>query len=249
MLNRKRVLLLSTAVILICMCVIVGATYALFTDGETVVNHLSSGNLDIKFERTYLEYSVLNDEGVMIVKTHTDIVDFTETNSATANVFGITEDRKIVPGSHIKATFKVSHDRDEDDSKVDSNVAFDYKVFIKLKDYSGNHLADQLYVSVYDGDNNVVVYREKLSSARFDPTDPGYFHVFSGNQVKLSEEENFTILIEFENISTDKTNNLAQDQTVYFDLVVEAQQNVPNPIETETTPETESESESATVNP
>ena len=157
MLNRKRVLLLSASMILLCMCVIVGATYALFTDTETVKNHLQAGNLDVKFERTNLEYTILNDDGMMILKSFEEDVDFTETNLAQANIFGITDNNRIVPGSYVEAELKVSHDRDQDDNVPDSNVAFDYKVFIQLDKNSYNDLADQLYVTVINNETDETV--------------------------------------------------------------------------------------------
>ena len=49
--SRKRTLLVSCAVILLCMTVIIGMTWALFTDTHTVKNHLKAGDLDITLER------------------------------------------------------------------------------------------------------------------------------------------------------------------------------------------------------
>lgn len=240
MMNRKRVLLMSVAMILLCMCVIVGATYALFTDTETVGNHLRAGNLDVKFERTNLEYTVLNGDGMMIVKTVEDDADFTETNLATANIFGITDDSRIVPGSYVKAELKVSHDRDADDNKADSNVAFDYKVFIKLDKDSYNDLADQLYVTVINNETNeTVVDYVKLNDKMFNAEDAGYFCIFSGDDVKLTESDTFTVQIDFENVlDNGKTNNKAEDLTVYFDLIIEAEQSTSAPINTESETET-----------
>lgn len=238
MLNRKRVLLLSASMILLCMCVIVGATYALFTDTETVKNHLQAGNLDVKFERTNLEYTVLNGDGMMIVKTVEEDADFTVTNLAEANVFGIADDSRIVPGSYVKAELKVSHDRDQDDNVADSNVAFDYKVFIQLDKNSYNDLADQLYVTVINNETDeTVVDYVKLNDKRFNAEDAGYICIFSGDDVKLTESDTFTVRIDFENVIADNgaTNNKAEDLTVYFDLIIEAEQSTAEPINTTTT--------------
>ena len=239
MMNRKRVLLISASMILLCMCVIVGATYALFTDTETVANHLQAGNLDVKFERTYLEYTVLNDEGVMIVKSEDADVDFTETNLGTANVFGIYDESRIVPGSYVKAELKVSHDLDVDDVP-DSNVAFDYKVFIKLNQNSYNELANQLYVTVTNNETDeVVVDYVKLNDNMFNAENNGYICIFSGDCVKILESDTFTVQIDFENVlDNGKTNNKAEDLTVYFDLIIEAEQSTSAPINTESETET-----------
>ena len=238
MLNRKRVLLLSASMILLCMCVIVGATYALFTDTETVKNHLRAGNLDVKFERTNLEYTVLNDEGMMILKTVEEDVDFTVTNLAEANVFGIADESRIVPGSYVEAELKVSHDRDSHDNVPDSNVAFDYKVFIQLDKNSYNDLAYQLYVTVINNETDeTVVDYVKLNDKRFNAEDAGYICIFSGDDVKLTESDTFTVRIDFENVIADNgaTNNKAEDLTVYFDLIIEAEQSTAEPINTTTT--------------
>ena len=48
--NRKRALLVSASVILLCMTIIVGMTWALFTDTATVENHLQAGDLNITLE-------------------------------------------------------------------------------------------------------------------------------------------------------------------------------------------------------
>ena len=45
--RRKRALLISCSVILLCVSIIVGMTYALFTDSVSVNTHLQAGNLDI----------------------------------------------------------------------------------------------------------------------------------------------------------------------------------------------------------
>lgn len=231
MLNRKRVLLLSAAMILLCMSVIVGATYALFTDGEIVENHLRSGNLDLKFERTYLEYTVLNDNGLMEKKTDTNIVDFTETDLKDTNLFGITNDRLIVPGSHVTAKFKISHDLDKDPDG-DSNVAFDYKVYIKLTGGRNSALADQLYVTVVNAADKKVVDAVKLNSDQFNSASDDYVCIYSGSRVIVGAAEEFAVTVQFANITTDNgyTNNKAENQTVTFDMIVEAVQSTATPV-------------------
>ena len=49
--NRKRALLVSASVILLCMTIIVGMTWALFTDTQKVNNHLQAGDLSITLKR------------------------------------------------------------------------------------------------------------------------------------------------------------------------------------------------------
>ena len=51
---RTRALLVSSAVILLAMTLIIGVTWALFTDTQKVSNHLQAGNLSITLERIEL---------------------------------------------------------------------------------------------------------------------------------------------------------------------------------------------------
>ena len=52
--KRNRILLVSCAVILLCVSIIAGMTYALFSEAVTVKNHLQAADLDISLNRVYL---------------------------------------------------------------------------------------------------------------------------------------------------------------------------------------------------
>ena len=55
--NRKRTLIVSAAIILLAMTIIVGTTFALFTDTQTVSNHLQAGTLEVTLKRrTYKDH-------------------------------------------------------------------------------------------------------------------------------------------------------------------------------------------------
>ena len=213
--STKRVLLVSASMVLLCLCIIVGATYALFTDSVTVHNHLQAGDLDLRFERTNLEYAVLKTDGTIEVVKETGVVDFTDTSIdfTNTNIFGINDERVIVPTSFVKADLRIAND---------GNVAFDYKVFLLLKDGISTDLAKQLLVTVSSG-NNVLVSKKPLSEMA---TGEGYV-ILSGSTVKTTSEVVFTVHIEFADDVVDNTiddNDLAQDQAVAFDLSVSAVQ-------------------------
>ena len=219
MASRKRVLLVSASMVLLCLCIIVGATYALFTDTVTVENHLQSGDLDLGLYRTYLEYTVLDAEGRNDKEVITTEVDFTETNIATANIFGITDDRVIAPGNYVKATLEIRND---------GNVAFDYDAYIKL-DSAVNDLAKQLQVTVTDA-NGVKIGETKFLS-EMTQGENGYL-ITSGTSIGTSDNETFTVQILFVDYAEDAAvdNDDAQDMDVSFDLIVNATQNTePNP--------------------
>ena len=61
--NTRRVLTVSGAIILLCMTIIIGVTFTLFTDSKRLNNHLRAGDLEVSLTRTCLEYSVLDSNG------------------------------------------------------------------------------------------------------------------------------------------------------------------------------------------
>ncbi len=201
--KKKRVLLVSCSVILLCVCVIAGMSYALFTDRVSVKNHLRAGNLDATLTRTNLKYNVLNKNGVLEEKIVEEDYDFTETTDE--NVFGINaDDICIVPGSYFDAELQI---------KNNGNTAFTYSVTVELIGDS-NDLAEQLKVVVIDHGGKKT--EMKLSDlANGSSIDAGYIGVGDDAQT-------FSVRVEF--IDDTSINNDAQSQTAVFDLVVEAVQ-------------------------
>lgn len=208
--KKKRVLLISCSVIMLCLCIIVGMSYALFTDSVSVGNHLQAGNLDVTLTRTGLKYSVLDENGELKEITVAEAVDFTE--ASTNNVFGIdSEGIRIVPGSYFDAQMKV---------KNSGNTAFNCSVGIKmLNDTEG--LAGQLRVTVRDENGNVISTKMLSELTGGSEIDVG--------KVKVGEaSRSFSVLVEFVN-DADYTegnisNNAAQNGSAVFDLIVKATQ-------------------------
>lgn len=215
--KKKRVLLVSCSIILLCLTIIAGMTYSLFTDNFSVRNHLEAGKLNITLQRTYLEYNVLNELGVLEVIVDDTLYDFTkETNE---NVFGLdAKGIKIVPGSYFDAKMKVVNDNSDPNSQNYSNVAFNYSVEIKLvKGY--NDLARQMQVVVTSHDG--VSVTKRLS----DVYSEGY--VFElGTLLAGEESQEFSVRVEFlDDLNyAGMDNDLAQGEGLVFDLVVKAVQ-------------------------
>lgn len=206
--NRKRVLVVSGAIILLCMMIIAGMTFALFTDSKRMSNHLRAGDLEVTLTRTYLEYSVLDANGKLAVTKNTQSVNFT--NSTKENVFGVdAKDLFIVPGSYFKAKMKVSNV---------GNVAFNYDVGIQLAGKS-NALADQLQVTVTRADGSSV-------TARLSEMANG-FTIQAGELIRGAGSQEFTVEVKF--IDDTSINNAAQTQLSVFDLYVTAVQATTNP--------------------
>lgn len=202
MINKKRALLVSCSLILLCMSVIVGMTYALFTDTVSVKNHLKAGSLDISLIRTDLEYSVLDDNGYLAVTKVEDDLNFTATTDE--NVFGIdATDIKIAPGSYFDADMALVNKGD---------VAFTYSVSIQLIG-DANALAEQLQVTVTHPDG-------KTTTKMLNELSGG-LSIATGEMSATDTLQTFSVRVEFMDVAA---NNEAQTQTAVFDLVVAAVQ-------------------------
>lgn len=200
--KRKRVLILSCATILLCMSIVVGMTYALFTDTVSVKNHLQAGNLDVSLKRTSLSYATLDENGVLTTVTNDTAYDFTETTEK--NIFGLESEKvKIVPGSFFEATLQL----DRHDS-----VAFHYSVAITQLEGSSD-LAEQINVTITKNDGTTVT--KKLSEMAGGET------ISMGSMDGTDTTESFVVRVEFKD---DANNNAAKLQTVTFDLIVKAEQ-------------------------
>lgn len=185
------------------MSVIVGMTFALFTDTTSIKNHLQAGTLDATLKRTHLEYTVLDDSGKLEKITNSETVDFT--GSVDDNVFGIeSEDVKIVPGSYFKAQMQIANG---------GNVAFTYNVGIKLVGES-NALVNQLQVIVThpDGHKTTKLLGEMANG----------FRINVDKMLNGANPHNFGIEIRF--VDDTAINNAAQTKLAVFDLVVTAVQ-------------------------
>lgn len=227
--NRKRVLLVSGAVILLCMAVIVGTTWALFTDTDTVENHLQAGKLNLTLIRTHLKGVGLHSTtGYLVDFEDPQDVDLSSTDTATKNAFaltgtaqvasGVRDDMKVVPGSKYVAEMQISN------NELKSDVAFAYWVEIVYDNQGSNaDFAKQVEVIVTTADGT----EHKATS------DNGL--KIGSEQAPIGElakkgTETFTVSVEFLNLgkvnqSDAKTeNDLAQGKPVEFDLVVYAVQ-------------------------
>ena len=216
--KMKRTLLISCAVILLCMTIVVGMTYALFTDRATVKNHLKAGDLNIELWRTNLDYSILNTTtGYMDSITVDKDVNFT--SSLNENVFGLQADKDvyIVPGSYFDADMEIRNN---------GNVAFTYTFSLVLNG-AANDLADQLTVIICDANGNEVSnmslsgYKDqaKIFEGKMDGTER--LKQFS---IKVVFEDDVVVNKGLEEGETPMNNNLTMNQTVEFDLILEAVQ-------------------------
>lgn len=206
--KATRALLVSCSVIVLCMSLIVGVTYALFTDTVRLVTHLKAGNLNVEMQRSSLTYYVINEEGKLVEQTDSNPVDFsTATNK---NVFGLPEGKTltIVPESFIQANLQLVNK---------GNVAFKYKVSI-LNVSELNALSDQVNVTVKCGKTEVTkTIAQLVRSGGVIVSDLA----MAGNE----DMQDVSVRITFVSSSD---NNSAKQLETKFDLVIEATQDVPD---------------------
>lgn len=213
--KMKRILFVSCAIILLCMCIIIGSTYALFTDKLSVGNHLEAGYLNITLQRTYLEYKILNEKGLLEKTVNDEVFDFTD--NTTRNIFGLEDtDIKIAPGSYFEAKLRVLNDNSKDAVNF-SNVAFNYSVEIVLVKGS-EAFVNQMQVTVTDhnGKSTTMRLSEIINGNKFEV----------GTVLAGEAGQEFVVKVEFlDDLDyTEMDNDLVKGEELIFDLVVSAVQ-------------------------
>ena len=215
---------MSAAVILLAITAIVGMTWALFTDTQTVINHLHAGDLSITLKRTELTKTTLNESGYLVeLPKNTKIVDFS--NPTDENVFGLKNDtdgdaaEKIVPGSKFVAKMQIENN---------SDVAFGYWIKIVCTNKTnGENLAKQIKVTVNTGEDASSTVNDGLKVG----SDDNFIDVLA-----IGDSATFTVTVEF--VDEDYTyidgvltspNNAAEHEVLNFDLVVYAVQLTTDP--------------------
>lgn len=200
--NKTKTLGIAGILIVLCVALLIGGTYALFSDRIEVENHLQAGTLKVKLERTSLTKTYLDETtGYLKTLTNTSTVDFT--NQTTENVFGVGTNELVVPGSSYEAQMKITNN---------GSVAFTYDIKLSLLSVQTNALASQMKVYIDGVDKG---YLSQLAQSNSQVI------IATGTMTKADVAKTFTIKIVFENLST---NNDAQNQDVSFDLIVAATQ-------------------------
>lgn len=202
--KRMRTVLVSMLVVCLCLALVVGGTYALFSDSVNVKNHLSAGSLKVGLNLLSYETCTLDDDGMMkTTKTTMDPpVDLVKDGS---KLFQMT---KAVPGSWYKAELEIYNKGD---------VAFDYRVRM-LWNTDGQaapeqeKLAGQIQITITDATGKETAFMLDEAS-----------DVKLGRMTAKSEATTFTVKAEF--VDTDNNNDV-QEISLEFDLQVYAEQAV-----------------------
>lgn len=205
--SKVRTLLTACVMIMLCAAMIVGGTYALWSDKVEVNNHLSAGMLKVSLQRTYLEKYTLGDDMYMTKTTDDTIA------PATANIFGMGNE-VVVPTSYYAARLKLTNDGD---------VAINYEIKVVVKNDSDKELAKQVKVFIGEGEIGNVTYDEGkyLVTETDGNVTLTQFTIGNGFIDKNQTGKVFWVKIVFENRHD---NNAAQNKRAEFDLLVTATQ-------------------------
>ena len=239
MTKKHRSMLLAVITLVLCLALVAGGTYALFSDEVAMNHHLEAGELDITLVRTNLTKTELDPVTGYLKTSSVDDpnggTDFSNPGVG-ENVFGLTDDTLIVPCNSYAATMKITNN---------SDVAFGYWIEIKLN-FEGEHaltakelaelkLDEQIKVYVNDQAQAVTLDQGLVVGGRDNPISKlAKAPTLDGNgnpSHSLKYSETFVVCVAFENLA-DEVNNAAQGQELYFDLIVHAVQlaeEVPNP--------------------
>lgn len=206
MTKRKRSVVLSFTTMMLCLALVVGGSYALFSDQVALTTHLKAGTLDITLERTNLVARALDDTTGTLANVESDeLVDFSTPN--TRNVFDIERTDKIVPGCSYTATLRITNNTD---------VAFAYwvRVINKVTGEDLPELADQLKISVLTEDGRLIdgIVSDGLQVGTAEKPI---------NTMLKGGAESFDVTLEFLDLPD---NNEAKNQSLTFDIVVYAVQ-------------------------
>ena len=132
---KRRILLSSIAIIMLCLCVIGGSTFALFTHSTDVNVSVVAGKVEVKaaIDDDSLEGTSI---GVAATKDANGVVHFANGGTATLNGENLVLN-KITPGDFVNVTVSGTNT---------SNVAIRYRYVVKL--VNDSVLASALTVKV-----------------------------------------------------------------------------------------------------
>lgn len=213
--SKTKAIVLSAVVTLLCVGLLVAATFALFTDTATTNVHLRAGTLDATLARTNLSGWQLDEDGQFVEFTEEEDVDLT--NPTTTPVFRM---ENVAPTMYQVAEFTVGNN---------GSVAFDYSVSIDTVAAEGSAseaLRDRLQITVTPS-----VTAEGISAKTFMLKD----YAEQGQNIPLGtliadtvEETNptstFTIRVKFTAGEPGEESSVFAGAEVTFNIVVDAVQ-------------------------
>lgn len=214
--RKTRTILVACVTALLCVAMIAGGTYALFTDQVTMTNHLQAGTMDITLLRTNLTTKTLNSAtGFLISNEYADDEDFSDPTNK--NLFEIDSADMIAPGCEYNAEMQIFNN---------SDVAFAYWLEVVFVGTEKPELANQLRVTVTTASGTPIEAYLKDGLTVGNETNAiatlakGAAQIF---YVKVDFVDDKTAGVTFDN-------NNAMDNVLQFDVIVHAVQVTQAPI-------------------
>lgn len=223
MTKKKRSVLLTVLTLMLCVALVAGGTYALFSDEVKLQNHMQAGELNVGLYRTKLVAKALDPKTGLLTDGTPDTtrINFSDPANNDVNVFGLTENDKIVPECVYTAEMLIVNNTD---------VAFGYWIEIVFNtegptaqpyDDFDKALAEQLEVTVLIGDNTTGESKPIKGAAGPFGSESAPLGILTKEAGK--NEAEFTISVKFRGLDHE-TNNKAQGGAIFFDVVVHAVQ-------------------------
>lgn len=217
---KKKVLLSSIATIALCLCLIAGSTFALFTDSTNFNIAVTAGDVEIKstaevVQRWSAEGPVdahsdkyLKDENGNYYKHEAQALEFSNGGTADVDADGTLVINRITPGDKVDVRINTENL---------SDVAFRFRYTVKV--VKDNGLATGMVLTTHSGEEYEAV--KSFTSEWFDVVAPGAgvpskefsieLPVYAGN--------------EYQSEKTDQEDGrLAGEKYVEYQIVVEAVQ-------------------------
>lgn len=196
--KKGKIFLASVVGLVLFGGIAVGATFALFSDSSTINSHVEAGTLELGFTRTKLSGTKLNADGKLEDFEDSNPVDLKESQE---DIFTFDE---VVPTLYQEATLKVDNL---------GTLAFDYSIKFDATEGAETALANQLEVTVTQGETEV----KKDTLARVLAED-SYIPLGS---LDAGGSADFVVKIEFLDTAD---NNSAKNTTLSFDFTLYCEQ-------------------------
>ncbi len=203
----KRIVLLSMITLCFSVMMIVGGTFALFSDSQVVNNHLEAGNLDVGLHRVSYIAHQLDKDGVM--KTSIEDTSDVDLNQNASKLFEV---KNAVPTSYYQATLRISNN---------GSTAFNYGLRILWEKTDKTSALEESFAKQIE----ITVTSSKLNSPKvFRLADCVSNDVGLGYILKDGSAETVTVKATF--VNDNNVNNDAMLATIDFDVQIYAAQKV-----------------------
>ena len=154
---KKKAILISAVIAVVCAAVVVGASFALFSKRSDVETYLSAGELNATLVRTDLKGVFVDENGILGKEKTVDTdVDLTTTDSASGSAFMFGDESSPVynvPGVWEEATLQLTN---TGNVAFDSSIVFSYTGTAPKAGTPEYLLASKLKITVSSSEGTVI---------------------------------------------------------------------------------------------